>query len=85
MMMKLHVSLIEIFKIFIILLGPSRYQVVEKIGSKYVRSTNKNSPQIKFNKIERDKINAIISNKHVVDLIGKQSPGVGAYNAENSY
>jgi len=63
-----------------ILPGPQDYKPAHITGMYSFNSTFKNSPSFSIQKVPSKKLNGVmISKEHTVDLIGKDSPGVGLY------
>ena len=67
---------------FLNVTGPGDYDQRSLIGSSVADSGKKNSPLFSFgHKIKKP---PIISKRHIVDIKGKDSPGVGRYNVVNT-
>lgn len=58
--------------------GPGDYEQVNMTGKSLLESNRKNAPQFSFG--TRAVKAPIISKKHIQELIGNDSPGVGLYN-----
>lgn len=62
--------------------GPSDYKPTQITGTRSFNSTIKNSPAFSMQKVPSKKLAGVMITKdHIVDLIGKDSPGVGCYDA----
>ena len=59
--------------------GGNSYQIPQMIGNRLPLSHTKNIPMFTFSPRTDEKRKVVISNKHVQDMLGKDSPGVGAY------